>query len=155
MENTFPSLTEAISMFFTYKGRGGKRELTPEEISACAEWMEEHRLTLSQTLQEAGCLVQLLGEPVPQLSLAALGDQTDDLLVVTFGNLLDQEELVHETDPQAWTWEAWSRRHSDALLRLLLLALLQLELGSPEVARNVRRGFPWPPGLDGFRRIGA
>jgi hypothetical protein len=155
MENTFPSLSEAISMFFTHKGREGKRELTPEEVSACADWLEEHQPALSQTLQEAGCLVQLLREPPPRLSLSALGDQTDDLLLVTFGNLLDQEELVHETDPQAWTWEAWSHRHSDALLRLLLLALLQLELGSPEAADRVHSGFPWPPGPDRFRRVGA
>ena len=154
MENTFPSLTEAISMFFTYKGRDGKRELTPAEISACAEWMEAQQPTLSQTLQEAGCLVQSLGEPPPRLSLAALEDQTDDLLLVTFGTLLDQEELVHESNPEAWTWEAWSLRHSDALLRLLVLTLLQLELGSPEVAQKMHRGFPWPPGLDRFRRIG-
>jgi hypothetical protein len=142
-------------MFFTYKGQGVMRELTPEEVSACARWMEEHRPTLSQTLQEAGCLVQLLGEPPPRLSLAALGDQTDDLLVVTFGNLIDQEDLLHETDAEAWTWETWSRRHSGALLRLLLLALLTLELGSPQMAEKMRRGFPWPQGLDRFRGIGG
>ena len=154
MENTFPSLTEAISMFFTYKGRDGKRELTPAEVSDCAEWMEAQQPTLSQTLQEAGCLLRLLGEPAPQMSLAVLEDQTDDLLLVTFGTMLDQEELVHETDPEAWTWEAWSRRHSDALLRLLVLTLLTLELGSPEAAETLRRQFPWPQGLDRFRRTG-
>ena len=51
--------------------------------------------------------------------------------------------------------EAWSRRHSGTLLRLLLLALLNLELGSPQMAEKMRRGFPWPQGLDRFRGIGA
>ena len=148
-------MTEAITMFFAYKGPGGKRELTPEEVSVCADWMEAQQPTLSQTLQEVGCLVQLLGQPAPRLSLASLGDQTDDLLVVTFGNLLDQEELVHETDPRGWTWEAWSRRHSGALLQLLLLAMLQQELGSPQMAQEVRKGFPWPQGLDRTWRTGA
>jgi len=41
------------------------------------------------------------------------------------------------------------------LLRLLLLALLNLELGSPQMAEKMRRGFPWPQGLDRFRGIGA
>jgi hypothetical protein len=147
MENTFPSLNEVITLFFTCKGRDTERELTPEEVQACADWMEDHRPTLSQTLMELGCLAQLLGKPVPRLSLAALGHQTDQVVVTTFGNLLDQEELVHETDPEAWTWEAWSQRHREPLLRLLLLAMLQLEMGWPRIAQGVRTGFPWPEGL--------
>jgi len=147
MTNRFPSLHRAISLLFFCKTSGGRRELTAEEIASCAYWMEENHPTLSQTLQELACLALLLGEPVPRLSLAALGNQTDQLLLTTFGNLLDEEELVHETDPEAWTWEAWSERHREALLRLLLLALLQLELGWPRIAKDVRGEFPWPKDL--------
>ena len=147
-------MNEAISLFFFYRGRDGRRELTAEEVSACCEWMEEHRPTLSQTLQELGCLMALLDQPAPRLSLAVLADQTEDLLAATFGNLLDQDELLHETDPEAWTWPAWSTRHANALLRLLLLTMLQLELGSPRVTKTVRQEFPWPQGLDKTWRAG-
>ena len=148
MENEFPTLTEAISLLFFYTGTAGRRELTDEEVLACADWLNDHRPSLAQTLQEVACLVQLLDQPPPRVSLAALGEQTDDLVLVTFGNLLDHGELLHERDTEAWTWPAWSANHSEHLLRLLLLVLLQLERGSWAATKGLRSEFPWPQGLD-------
>jgi len=148
MPNTLPTLVEAIPLLFFHQSRAGERELTLEEVWPCARWMMRRHVNLAFTLQEMACLVQLLGQSAPRLSLAALGSQTEDLHLTTYGYLLDEDELLHETDPQAWTWEAWTERHAENLLRLLLLALLHLEVGSPQAAQRIRSGLPWPAGLD-------
>lgn len=151
MTNQFPSLHEAIPMLFYCGTAGGRRELTDLEVSACAAWMEDHRPVLSQTLQELACLMQLLDRP-QRLSLVTLADRMEDLLATTYGNLLEQDELLHETGPEAWAWPAWSERHAGALLRLLVLSMLQLELGWPRVTRKLYSSFPWPEDLQGLRK---
>ena len=155
MENGFPTLTEAIAQLFLYRGSEGERELTAGEVQACADWLNEHRPGLAQTLQEVALLFRRLGQHPPRLSLAALGNQRTDLIRTAVGDLLDLGELLHEREPEAWTWEAWSANHADHLLRLLLLVLLQLDRSSRAAIKKLRTEFPWPEGLHKPWRSGS